>query len=514
MASTINEIIKQSLERLRREQLSLTPDNYSKIFCQVAKEKKVVLEDCQKVQKNLERLDNSFQQEAKRHKISDIDDLLNFFVAIVNRSNTAGSQKAIQGFSLLCKRLLQAISILHNKKAAALANASVERLDSSTQTNTVELIREKWLEFITNYDDEFLKKLDGFGTIRKDDLETLTNDVYKILNDGDSSGIYEKLAPLIIATLTPSIASSINDELASISYDLRNKPELLSSPAVQQDIRDFIKKRIELDKKEVNEKVATLNELLDGINQKILTLVGTSETHSKEVGKIKQDLQSIDITKDSFEVIQNKLMNIATSIETETKSLTDHMRTDKQTIDKLQRKISKLESALITAKKESQEDFLTNVATKRALVSELGRANDSYVRYQIGFSVCFIDIDHFKMINDTYGHEAGDVILATLGKILKRYARKVDFVGRYGGEEFLVILPNTNLANSIRFADKIRQIIENFKFIYKKERINVTISGGVAERKDYKSLDELVEAADKHLYNSKENGRNQVSPKK
>lgn len=514
MSSTINQIIKESLEKLRREQLSLTPDNYSKIFCRVAKDRNVVTADCQKVQTNLERLDDSFQQEAKRHKITDVDGLLNFFVAIVNRSNTAGNQKTIQNFLLLCKRLLQVVSILHNKKATALANASLERLDTNTQPKTVELIREKWLEFITNYDDEFLKKLDGFGTIRKNDLELLVNDVYKILNDGDDGKIYEKLAPLIIATLTPSIASSINDDLASISYDLRSKPELLSSPAVQEDIKEFIKKRIELDKKEVSEKVAALNELLDNINQKILQLVGTSESHTKEVGKIKQDLQSIDMTKDSFDVIQNKLINIASSIELETKSLTDHMKSDKKTIDKLQKRINKLESALISAKKESQEDFLTHVATKRALVAELDRADDAYTRYQIDFSVCFLDIDHFKMINDTYGHEAGDVILATLGKILKKYARKVDFVGRYGGEEFLVILPNTNLANSVHFADKIRHIIENFKFIYKKERINVTISGGVAERKDYKNLDELVEAADKHLYNAKNNGRNQISPKK
>lgn len=513
MATTINEIIKESLERLRKEKLTLTPDNYSKIFCQVAREKKVVTDDCQKIQKTLERLDKSFQEEAKRHKIQDTKSLLNFFVAIVNRSNTANTQKTIQGSLLLSKRLLQVISMLHNKKATSLANTSLERLDTNNQPKTIELVRDKWLEFMTNYNDDFMQKLDGFGAIRKDDLELLVNDVYKILNEGDNESAYAKIAPLIVATLTPSIASSINDDLASISYDLRNKPELLSSPAVQDDIKNFIKKRIELDKKEVEEKISSLNLLLDGINQKIIDLLGTSDTHSKEVGKIKQDLQAIDMAKDSFEVIQKKLIHIATSLEQETKSLSEHMASDKKTIAKLHQKINQLQSALIVVKKESKEDFLTHVGSKRALVSQLEQANEAYMRYQIGFSICFLDIDHFKVINDTYGHEAGDVILATLGKILRKYIRKVDFVGRYGGEEFLVILPNTPLANGIHFADKIRKIIENFKFIYKKERINVTISGGIAERKDYKSLDELIESADKNLYNAKNSGRNQVSPK-
>ena len=117
------------------------------------------------------------------------------------------------------------------------------------------------------------------------------------------------------------------------------------------------------------------------------------------------------------------------------------------------------------------------------------------------------------MVNDTYGHEAGDVILATLGKILRKYLREVDFVGRYGGEEFLAILPNTELENGVLFANKIRKIIENYKFVYKNERIDVKISCGVAQRSRCSSEKETVTTADKMLYQAKENGRNQVMPK-
>ena len=85
--------------------------------------------------------------------------------------------------------------------------------------------------------------------------------------------------------------------------------------------------------------------------------------------------------------------------------------------------------------------------------------------YDSDYGVCFFDIDHFKLINDTYGHEAGDVVLAAIGKMLRKYSRQVDFVGRYGGEEFVILLPETTLADAIKFADKMREIVQNSKFI-------------------------------------------------
>lgn len=107
---------------------------------------------------------------------------------------------------------------------------------------------------------------------------------------------------------------------------------------------------------------------------------------------------------------------------------------------------------------------------------ELGRVEDAFNRYKVDYTLCFIDIDNFKVVNDTYGHEAGDVILSTVGKILRKYVRQVDFVGRYGGEEFLVILPSVELLQGVTFANKIRSIVEQFKFLYKNERINITSS--------------------------------------
>lgn len=512
MSMTINEIIKLSLERLRKKHLSLTPDNYSKIFCEVAKEKKIVVEDCQKIEKSLKKLDQNLQNDAKRYKITDVDELLSFYVALINRSNIAENQKTMKSFLLLAKRLLQAVTMLHNKKATDLANTSIRLLEGNPNPKTIEGVRDRWLEFISNYDESFLDDLGQYGINKVDDFASVVKSVKEVLSNSNAKAPYEFIAPLIIASLTPSIASSMNDDLANISDSIKKNPEILSNKNTHEEIKSFIKKRIELDKKEVSSKMASLNTLLDEINEKIISLIDTSESHSKEVGNIKVDLQAINLKKDGFDSIYSRLLSIANSLESETKSLTKHIQKDKNTIDNLKIKVNRLEVALVEAKKESKEDFLTHVATKRALTNELERAEEAFKRYNINYCLCFFDIDYFKVVNDTYGHEAGDVILATIGKILNKYIRRVDFVGRYGGEEFLVILPNINQTQAIIFADKVRKIIENFKFIYKKERINISISGGVSERSRVQSMDETLQTADKNLYKSKENGRNRIYP--
>ncbi|MCF6174018.1 MAG: diguanylate cyclase [Campylobacteraceae bacterium] len=512
MASTINDIIRESIGKIKSENLNLTPDNYSKIFCEIAKKKGVIIEDCQKIEKFIKKLDDKNRSDLKNFKVSTLDEFISFLIAKVKRANEKDSTQIINSLVVLSKRTLQAITLLHDKKAKDLAVSSLSRIDFSQNAKTIDMIKDKWFEFVTSYDDSFLKELDIYGKINKDDLTKTVKDIKKILDKDDESSAYKSIAPLIIASLAPSIASSMNDDLASISYMLRSDPESLATEATKREIKRFIKKRIELDKDEVQSKISSLDKLLDEINKKIFDLIDSSNISNKEVRNIKQDLASINFSKDSFESVHLKLIHIATSLETETKGLSDKMQKNQDTIKKLHSKVKNLETALIAAKKEGKEDFLTHVATKRALEKELRRAEDAYDRYKTDYSLSFIDIDHFKVVNDTYGHEAGDVILSTIGKILRKYVRQADFVARYGGEEFLIILPSIDIKQAYYFSDKIRTIIESFKFMYKNERINITVSCGVSQRSKQISSKDTVEAADKMLYKAKEAGRNKVLP--
>lgn len=159
----------------------------------------------------------------------------------------------------------------------------------------------------------------------------------------------------------------------------------------------------------------------------------------------------------------------------------------------------------------SIRDSLTKLYNRRALdeVShkELSRAQ----RHNMELSIIMSDIDHFKLINDSYGHQMGDHVLRQMASILRRSLREEDMPFRYGGEEFLVLLPNTSLTDANNVAEKIRETIEEQLFVSNK-RILWTASFGVTQLQvqQGESWEDLVERADKALYQAKKEGRNKV----
>jgi diguanylate cyclase (GGDEF)-like protein len=160
----------------------------------------------------------------------------------------------------------------------------------------------------------------------------------------------------------------------------------------------------------------------------------------------------------------------------------------------------------------SLTDALTGIANRRHLEKhlelELARAR----RYGYPLAVVMLDIDHFKRFNDTYGHLAGDKVLQGLAKLIASEARTSDLVGRYGGEEFLIICAHTDLNGALTLAERIRKSVEEKLIIsHNGKELRVTVSAGVAIFPD-DATDEvsLIEAADKALYKAKQTGRNKV----
>ena len=159
----------------------------------------------------------------------------------------------------------------------------------------------------------------------------------------------------------------------------------------------------------------------------------------------------------------------------------------------------------------SRIDPLTKLSNRRDILEKLEYEQAKYERFGKDFSIILGDIDFFKKINDQFGHDAGDCVLKVIADILKSSIRKIDHVARWGGEEFLAVLTETNFSGAARVAEKIRIAIENHKYDSDKNPGHVTMSFGVACHvgKDGK-IDELIKTADKLLYKAKENGRNQV----
>lgn len=155
-------------------------------------------------------------------------------------------------------------------------------------------------------------------------------------------------------------------------------------------------------------------------------------------------------------------------------------------------------------------DGLTDVSNKKQLDNVLTKEIPRALRHGRQLSVMMIDIDHFKDVNDTYGHITGDSVLRDLASILERRLRPDDELGRYGGEEFCAILPETSLEGAVRIGETLRGLVEEHAFVVEGEQIKVTISVGVAELKKGMDMKSFYKAADEMLYEAKRAGRNRV----
>ncbi|MBX3639322.1 MAG: sensor domain-containing diguanylate cyclase [Nitrosomonas sp.] len=170
-------------------------------------------------------------------------------------------------------------------------------------------------------------------------------------------------------------------------------------------------------------------------------------------------------------------------------------------------------------KYNSLNDALTGINNRRFFEQRLPEEISRCKRAETPISCLFVDVDHFKHFNDTYGHATGDLILKQVASIIRRELRATDVVGRYGGEEFVILLPNTNHRQALDIAERIRKCIQKHRCQYEEHSLQVTVSIGIADFQKFadenKTLHEigqaLVAAADSALYKAKQAGRNRIA---
>ncbi|MFP4364960.1 MAG: diguanylate cyclase [Spirochaetia bacterium] len=185
-----------------------------------------------------------------------------------------------------------------------------------------------------------------------------------------------------------------------------------------------------------------------------------------------------------------------------------YLKNVNRNIQKMNEELEKVNKELEkVAKYDSLSGLLNRISLFAVLDIEIERA----VRNNGTLSGIMMDIDHFKRINDNYGHQCGDAVIREIGNELKDRLRKYDHAGRYGGEEFFIILPNTTLNQAAQIAKRFREDLENMSIACREDTLTVTASMGVAQFKnDRESREEWISRADKALYTAKERGRNCV----
>jgi diguanylate cyclase (GGDEF)-like protein len=328
----------------------------------------------------------------------------------------------------------------------------------------------------------------------------------------------EKLASLMIASIVPSFYDDeLEQDIDSLTSKIMSDPNTLDDVQTQENLQNLIEQRKYKDRKVITEKTHKLNQLIQNMSTFIESTIAKSGDSDKSLSKILDELHNIhyeDITADSFEALKTKMIDINTSMRQEMSDLSSKLIKERNEVTVLKEKINALEANLRVAQKESSTDFLTGVMTRRKFDIELNKIEDHYKQTGESYSIVFIDIDHFKSINDTYGHNAGDVVLSTFGKILQTRVGTRGIVARYGGEEFVIVLRNEGLDTSLDLCDKIKELIVKSKFIYDEIKLKVTFSAGIIQREDFEDLEAAMKQADKYLYTAKNSGRNIVLYKK
>ncbi|WP_238318337.1 diguanylate cyclase [Thalassospira australica] len=171
--------------------------------------------------------------------------------------------------------------------------------------------------------------------------------------------------------------------------------------------------------------------------------------------------------------------------------------------------LRRLERAFRTAR--SDVDPLTGTYNRQTMMGDLNSERERTIRTQVPTAIALVDLDHFKSVNDTYGHQAGDVVLQAVAGILQSHVRPFDKVYRYGGEEFLICLPNADMKQCARVLERLRRVIEASPVAISDDTVlPITASIGAAPMTKNRTAEQIIEKADKALYAAKEGGRNRV----
>ena len=239
---------------------------------------------------------------------------------------------------------------------------------------------------------------------------------------------------------------------------------------------------------------------------------------------IHKDVQAIHLavksSNDLHELkseISSQLINIVKSVdsykrkeEAREQQLQDRYQQMNERLEEMELQTQTMKVHIEDERIKAMTDPLTSLPNRAAYDEQIAAEFERWKRYQQHFSIAIADIDLFKRINDSYGHQAGDKVLRLIGNLLTRNCRTTDFVARYGGEEFVILLPSTSADKAAQGADKIRQGIETSPFNFHGKPVQITMSFGVAEVRPDESVEELFERADKALYSAKNSGRNRI----
>ncbi len=270
---------------------------------------------------------------------------------------------------------------------------------------------------------------------------------------------------------------------------------------------------------QLTQRLTELEAMVGGVeSHRLASLVGGRQLDAvvkAEVNDIETTVQTSTDLNHMKSAIQISLDNIREHLaeqreheEAQQESLEDELNGLTLQLQRMEAESQLLKERLAKERIEALTDPLTGAPNRLAYEQRVAQEFARWQRYKHPFTMVVCDVDHFKKINDTYGHKAGDRALIAIVKTIEFHLRETDFLARVGGEEFVVLLAETTQEGAKSVAEKLRKSVELSEFVYQGQPVPVTISGGFAEFRPGDTVDEVYLRADKALYRAKNSGRN------
>lgn len=233
-----------------------------------------------------------------------------------------------------------------------------------------------------------------------------------------------------------------------------------------------------------------------------------------DINQALQEQNNIDKLKQAVESHVQQLQSALagfkqqTATPSDSESLAQQLQSLANKVQEMERNEEAVKERLEQERQRALTDSLTGLPNREAYGERIHQEMLRWQRYQHPLTMAVIDIDFFKKINDNYGHQTGDKVLKIVSTAVVKRLREVDFMARFGGEEFVILLPETNAENALILLNRIREGLAKTPFRYKEQKINITVSIGIAEFTEGDDSETAFAKADQALYNAKETGRN------
>jgi diguanylate cyclase len=300
-----------------------------------------------------------------------------------------------------------------------------------------------------------------------------------------------------------------------LSGQIANVQELLSGPISQTSLADATRSLKEviykqgLLKETLNEEKITVKNLMINFVDHLGRIAASTSTYHESIGahsvKVGQASNIGDLN-----AVLNDIMRETRTAQYDALKARDEMIFARQEVQKAEARVQSLESQLVQMSELVREDQLTGSLNRRGLDETLTREITAANRRGTPLCIALLDLDDFKRLNDTHGHSAGDEVLVHLVKVIKDTLRKLDVIARFGGEEFLIVLPETPPEEAMSTITRVQRELTKRIFMHNREKLLITFSAGIALMAQGEGQSDMIKRADAALYRAKNAGKNRI----